>query len=85
VRRAERKGTVVKQQSILLRRAAQVFFLSLLSATLFCVGCSMHESRQWGRPQDEITTLLALGTYSSLAAAIVSVFVIVLAIVRGKN
>jgi hypothetical protein len=76
---------VVKQESILLRRAAQVFFFSLLSATLFCIGCSMHESSRWGRPQDEITTLLALGTYSSIAAAIVSVFAIVLALVRGKN
>lgn len=54
---------------------------SLISAILFCLGCSVHEENRWGQSQDTVTHLLALGTYFSFLAFLISglAFVVVLA------
>jgi hypothetical protein len=68
----------------LLVRAGWMCVGSLASATLFCVGCSIHETNRWGQPQDGITHLLASGTYLSLFAFAFSIFALIAAIVSEK-
>jgi hypothetical protein len=45
---------------------------SLVSAVLFCFGCSSHEYSRQGLAQDGVTHLLAGGTYVSLLSFIAS-------------
>ena len=52
--------------------AALVCVASLVSALLFCIGCSVHEMNRYGQSQDVVTFSLAGGTYLSLAVFVVS-------------
>lgn len=46
--------------------------VSLVSAVLFCFGCSTHEYGRQGQAQDAVTHLLAGGTYLSLLSFVFS-------------
>jgi hypothetical protein len=49
----------------LMKISGLLFIVTLASAVVFCVGCSIHEHNRWGQPQDLLTNLLALGAYFS--------------------
>lgn len=51
--------------------AALTCICGLISATVCCIGCSIHETNRWGQPENFVTHLWASGTYLSL---IVSMF-----------
>ena len=67
-----------------LVRTAAVCVASLVSAGLFCFGCSTHEMNRYGQPEDIITFLLAGGTYLSLAVCIGAVILCITS-VRDSN
>ena len=57
---------------------------SLVSAILFCFGCSSHEYSRQGLAQDGITHLLAGGTYVSLLSFISSGFAFIGLLISKK-
>jgi len=57
---------------------------SLVSAVLFCFGCSSHEYDRQGQAQDSVTHLLAGGTYISLLSFVFSGFTFIGLLVRKK-
>lgn len=62
--------------------AGMLCLATLFSAGSFCVGCTIHETNRWGQSQDGLTHLLALGTYLSLAAFVLSVVLFLAVTVR---